>query len=216
MRSRGTCFSPAPPRRFPGDGTPRAGLSTTRHRRLKSSAHPRFRKPRRLLATLRPSLCRRSPRTHAPAPRANSGCRSAFHAASSHSRKRSSLRRRTSSLAVSSRNALRPRGPTSKSISRSKSFGISMCARCVPFICAYQVCHPHSPQSSDHRSAAVPAAVRPAPAEGGSHACATYVSPLLEIRTSPTRLHGYGRGGQASSSTNGAGGYEAANLLVSP
>jgi hypothetical protein len=101
-------------------------------------------RPRRALeepAARRLSLSARSFRTQEAESAPNSGWSSPRHAGSSASRKRRSLRRRTSSLAVSRRNALRPRGPTIASISRRRSTGIRMCARCVLFICAYILCH---------------------------------------------------------------------------
>ncbi len=90
---------------------------------------------------MRLSLCSRKERTHPWVPNStNSGWSSSFQAGSSLRRNSSNLRRCNSAWAVSTKNALRPRGPTSASISRRRSSGRTTCALCSPISCTHCNC----------------------------------------------------------------------------
>ncbi len=89
---------------------------------------------------IRASLSRRTRLTHAPVPASSSGWSLAAHAGLSSRRKASNRLRRNSARAVSTRKALRPRGPTSESISRTSSSGSMMCALCAPMAMSHFKC----------------------------------------------------------------------------
>ncbi len=122
------------------------------YRSVEKHSH-RFR--RRGFFSRRRSFSCRKPRTHAAAPFASSGWSASVQAGASLSRNRSSFFRRTASRAVSTRKALRPRGPTIASISRTRSWGNRIWARlvfishiqCVLMECIIPVCGSH-PQES--------------------------------------------------------------------
>ena len=79
--------------------------------------------------------------TQVAVPAASSGWSLDCHAGWARSAERpAAFRRRSSARAVSTRKALRPRGPTAESISAMRSSGRTMCARCDP-ICKSSLRH---------------------------------------------------------------------------
>ncbi len=98
----------------------------------------------------RGSFSARSRLTHATEPSAISGWFSSFQAGSffCRSRKARSRCRRTSVSASCTRNALRPRGPTSSSISAANFSGKTTCALSVPIYTPHTYCDMLKPTPS--------------------------------------------------------------------